>query len=93
MAIGKRLEEQEQRIEELTSEDRRLKELLQQQGQKKGAKMPKFSENYSVEKNKEKRKSKRGQQATGRRPQSTKQLTCSHLQADSQCQLVYYGGL
>ena len=71
-AIGKRLEEQEQRIEELTSENERLKELLRQQGQKKGAKTPKFSENYSVEKNKGKRKSKRGKQATGRRLQSTK---------------------
>lgn len=71
--LGKRLDEQEQRIEELTSENERLKRLLEKQGEKKGAKPPKFTENYSVEKNKGKGKSKRGKQATGRRSQSTKQ--------------------
>lgn len=70
--LGKRLDEQEQRIEALTSENERLKRLLEKQGEKKGSKPPKFTENYSVEKNKGKGKSKRGKQATGRRPQSTK---------------------
>ena len=70
--LGKRLDEQEQRIEELTSENATLRQLLQKQGEKKGSKAPKFTENYSVEKNKGKGKSKRGKQATGRRPQGSK---------------------
>ena len=70
--LGKRLNEQEQRIEELTSENATLRQLLQKQGEKKGSKAPKFTENYSVEKNKGKGKSKRGKQATGRRPQGSK---------------------
>jgi len=70
--LGSRLEEQEQRIKELTSENEKLKQLLQKQVEKKGSKAPKFTENYSVEKNKGKGKSKRGKQATGRRPHSSK---------------------
>ena len=77
--LGKRLEEQAQqlelqaqRIKELEAENERLRGLLEAEGAKKGSKAPKFSENYSVEKHKGKRKSKRGKDATGRRPTSAK---------------------
>ena len=77
--LGKRLEEQEQRIEAqagkikaLEVENAKLKQRLASEAEKKGSKAPKFTENYSVEKNKGKGKSKRGQDATGRRPQSIK---------------------
>lgn len=46
--------------------------MLKQQVEKKGAKAPKFSENYRVDKHQGKPKSKRGRQATGRRAQSVK---------------------
>ena len=77
--LGKRLEEQAQqiqmqtqRIAELEAENERLKQLLEWAGAKKGSKAPKFTENYSVDKNKGEKKSKRGEAATGRRPQSAK---------------------
>ena len=77
--LGKRLEEQahqlelqSQRIKELEAENQHLRELLDSEGAKKGSKAPKFSENYSVEKHKGKRKSKRGKGATGRRPRAAK---------------------
>lgn len=77
--LGKRLEEQSrqlevqaQRITELALENARLKQLLASEAEKKGSKAPKFTENYSVEKHKGKKKSKRGKAATGRRPQSVK---------------------
>ncbi len=77
--LGKRLEEQEQRLEvqaekikALEVENTKLKQRLASEAEKKGSKAPKFTENYSVEKNKGKGKSKRGQDATGRRPQSIK---------------------
>ena len=66
------LELQAQRIAELEAENKRLKELLAAAAAKKGSKAPKFTENYSVEKHKGERKSKRGKDATGRRPQSAK---------------------
>jgi hypothetical protein len=77
--LGMRLEQQEQRIqaqarqiEELLAENERLKQLLHDKGASKGSKPPKFSEDYSVDKNKGNGKSKRGHQATGRRPQESK---------------------
>jgi transposase len=77
--LGKRLEEQEQRLEAqserikaLEVENGKLKQLLASAAEKKGSRVPKFTEDYSVEKNKGKGKSKRGQDATGRRPQSIK---------------------
>lgn len=77
--LGTRLEEQERRIEvqaerivELEAENAQLKQRLHKAGEKKGSKVPKFTENYSVEKNKGQEKSKRGQQSTGRRPQTSK---------------------
>ena len=57
---------------ELKAENKGLKELLHQQGSAKSSKAPKFTENYSVEQNQGKRKSKRGKQATGRRPHHIK---------------------
>ncbi|MEO1523492.1 MAG: transposase [Cyanobacteria bacterium J06633_2] len=79
MQLGMRLDQQErqikeqqQRIEDLTSENEQLKTLLKQQGDKKGSKPPKFKEDYSVENHTNQKKSKRGQQSTGRRPQASK---------------------
>jgi hypothetical protein len=64
----------------LKAENANLKGLLHQQGQAKSSKAPTFSENYSVEQNKGKRKSKRGQQSTGRRPHSIKlELADEHI--------------
>ena len=57
---------------ELRAENVELQKLLHQQGEQKSAKAPSFSENYSVDKNQGEAKSKRGQKATGRRPQSEK---------------------
>jgi len=77
--LNKRLEEQAQQLElqaqriaELEAENQKLRDLLASEGSKKGSKAPKFKENYSVEKHKGKGKSKRGKDATGRRPQSAK---------------------
>lgn len=68
------LESRNQELEELNqalvSENQKLKDLLHQKGESKGAKTPKFSENYSV--GPRQRKGKRGKQATGRRPQNEK---------------------
>ncbi|NEO63593.1 MAG: transposase, partial [Moorea sp. SIO4G2] len=67
------IKEQQQQIEQLTSENERLKELLHQQGKSKGSKPPKFKNDYSVETHLGSDKSKRGHDATGRRPQESKQ--------------------
>ena len=56
----------------LKAENKELRGLLHQQGSAKSSKPPRFSENYSVNKNQGKRKSKRGKQSTGRRPHSIK---------------------
>jgi transposase len=56
----------------LKTENKELRGLLHQQGSAKASKAPKFTENYSVEQNQGKRKSKRGKQSTGRRPHSIK---------------------
>ena len=55
---------------ELKAEDKELRGLLHEQGNGKASKVPKFTENYSVEQNQGKQKSKRGEQSTGRRPHS-----------------------
>jgi transposase len=70
--LEQRNRELEERNGELTAENGRLKELLYEKGSSKGSKAPKFSENYSVEQNQSKGKSKRGKQATGRRPEGDK---------------------
>lgn len=65
---------------ELKTENKELRELLHQQGKSKAAKAPKFSKDYSVEQNQGKRKSKRGKQATGRRPHHIKlELVDEHV--------------
>jgi transposase len=56
----------------LKAENKKLKAVLHEQGQAKTSKAPKVSENYSVEHHAGKRKSKRGKQATGRRPHEEK---------------------
>jgi transposase len=68
----RRLEAQAKEIKALKEENGQLKQLLASAAEKKGSKAPKFSEDYSVEKHTGKGKSKRGQDATGRRPQSAK---------------------
>ncbi len=69
---AQQIQEQAQQIQELVTENERLKTLLKGQGASKGSKPPKFTENYSVDKHKGSRKSKRGRQSTGRRPQHSK---------------------
>ncbi len=71
-ALETRNQALETRNRELEAENKRLKELLAEQGAAKGAKAPQFKENYSVEQHQSNRKSKRGQQATGRRRQAEK---------------------
>ena len=71
-AQAQQLEAQAERIRGLETENAKLKQLLASAAEKKGSKAPKFSEDYSVEKHTGKSKSKRGQDATGRRPQSAK---------------------
>ena len=66
------IKEQADRIKELEAENTHLKELLRQQGESKGSPPPKFNENYSVDTHKGNKKSKRGRQATGRRPHQSK---------------------
>jgi transposase len=69
--LEQRNQELEERNQALEAENQQLKELLHKKGSEKGAKAPQFKENYSVEQ--QKRKSKRGREATGRRPQTDKQ--------------------
>ncbi|MEL7067890.1 MAG: transposase [Cyanobacteria bacterium J06581_3] len=65
---------------ELKAENKALRELLNQQGKAKASKTPTFSEDYSVERNQGKPKSKRGKQATGRRPHHLKlELVDKHV--------------
>ena len=66
------IQQQQQQIQSLSTENDRLKQLLHDKGATKGSKAPQFSENYSVDKNTGKGRSKRGRQATGRRPQVDK---------------------
>ncbi|MGB3790990.1 MAG: transposase [Phormidesmis sp.] len=77
--LMERVEHLEQENGELKSENAKLKaenqelrELLHQRGSAKASKAPTFRENYSVEQNQGKRKSKRGKQSTGRRPHRIK---------------------
>lgn len=75
-----RVEQLERENTELEAENKELRERLHQQGNAKASKPPKFSENYSVGHNQGKRKSKRGQQSTGRRPHSIKlDLADAHI--------------
>ena len=78
--LTERVEQLETENAELKVESKGLKELLHQQGSARSSKPPKFSENYSVEQNQGKRKSKRGKQSTGRRPQYIKlELVDEHV--------------
>lgn len=78
--LMKRVEALETENADLKAENQELRELLHQQGKAKASKAPTFSENYSVEQNQGKRKSKRGKQATGRRPHSIKlELADEHV--------------
>jgi regulator of replication initiation timing len=74
--LEQRNQELEARNQELEVENKRLKELLHEKGAAKGAKVPEFKENYSVETHKG--KSKRGRQSTGRRAQTDKLSLVSH---------------
>lgn len=63
------------RNQELAEEIKRLQELLTAKGKAKGSKKPKFKLNYSLAGRQ--RRSKRGQQATGRYPQAEKSIQVS----------------
>jgi hypothetical protein len=71
-SLTSRVEQLKSENAALKAENAALKALLHEQGSAKSSKAPKFSENYSVEQNKGKVKSKRGKQATGRRPHHIK---------------------
>ena len=64
------------RNQELESENQRLRELLNRQGESKASKTPTFKENYSLEKNQSKRKRRR--KSTGRYPQEQKLKQVEH---------------
>ena len=70
--LGRQISVLAERVPELEAENQWLKAMLQRQGEKKGAKAPKFRENYSVDKNQGEQKSKRGRKTTGRRAQNVK---------------------
>jgi TolA-binding protein len=57
--LEQRNQELEERNQKLETENKRLKELLHEKGAAKGAKVPVFNENYSVEKQ-TKKKNKTG---------------------------------
>ena len=62
--------QQKERIEELEAENEQLRELLEGKAESKAAKKPKFTENYSLDKNK--RKKRHRKKSTGRRTTQSK---------------------
>ena len=64
------------RNQELESENQRLRELLNRQGESKASKPPVFKEDYSLKKNQSKRKRRR--KSTGRYPQEQKLKQVDH---------------
>ena len=64
------------RNQELESENQRLRELLNRQGDAKASKPPVFKEDYSLKKNQPKRKRRR--KSTGRYPQEQKLKQIEH---------------
>ena len=70
--LKQRNQQLEQKTQEQASEIERLKGLLNEKGASKGAKRPKFSENYSLSEQKRKKKRRR-HKSSGRRPQSAKE--------------------
>ena len=66
--------EQAQRLEELEAKVKQLEELLHCKAEAKSAKKPKFTENYSFEKNdpQKKQKKRKRHKSTGRRPKDEK---------------------
>lgn len=78
--LGYQISELMERVQALETENQELKALLKKQGAGKASKAPTFTENYSVDKNKGKKKSKRGRKSTGRRSQSIKlELVNKHI--------------
>ncbi|MGD1900260.1 MAG: hypothetical protein ACFB16_25380, partial [Phormidesmis sp.] len=65
--LMQRVKELETENAELQAANKSLRDRPHQQGHAKASKSPKFSQDYSVEHNQGKSKSKRGKQATGRR--------------------------
>lgn len=66
----KKIAQQAERIKQLEAEIEQLKKLLSGKAESKTAKKPKFTENYSLDKNK--RKKKRRNKSTGRRSNNAK---------------------
>ncbi len=75
------IRQQAERIEQVEEEVRRLKQLLEGKADAKAAKKPKFTENYSLDRNeRNKQKKKKRKKSTGRKTnQAKRQLVTLHL--------------
>lgn len=65
------IQQQAERIQQLEDEVQRLKKLLEGKAEAKTAKKPRFSENYSLDRNKRNKQKKR-KKSTGRKPNAAK---------------------
>src|SRR3974377_296423 len=59
-------------VQELEAELKRLKQLLEGKAESKATKTPVFKENYSLDRNAQRKRKRRGKAATGRRPKEQK---------------------
>jgi transposase len=66
------IRQQTERIEQLEEEVQRLKKLLEGKADAKAAKKPKFTENYSLDRNKRNKQKKKRKKSTGRRTNEAK---------------------
>ena len=74
------IRQQAERIEQVEEEVRRLKQLLEGKADAKAAKKPKFTENYSLDRNERNKKKKKRKKSTGRKTnQAKRQLVTLHL--------------
>ncbi len=71
------IRQQAERIEQLEEEVQRLKKLLEARADAKGAKKPKFTENYSFDRNKRNQQKKKRKKSTGRRTHEAKRELAS----------------
>jgi len=69
---AKPIQEQAERIRQLEEEIERLKKLVEGKADAKTAKKPKFTENYSLDRNKRNKQKKGRKKSTGRKPQEAK---------------------
>ena len=75
------IRQQAERIEQLEEELQRLKKLLEGRADAKSSKQPKFTENYSLDRNKRNQSKKQRKKSTGRRTHEAKRELVS-LEAD-----------